>query len=327
MDEKQILKPCRLSLQEQNRIMQLYTKNYLSIQEISKQTHHKDMTVSKVLYNHGIDVKLGLRQYIPTDEEVETVKKIIENHQSYKDAARAINRDVTIVKRIIKEHNIVYDYRPYNKNLKHDFFSVIDSAEKAWLIGFLFTDGSVRNIGNTYQIRLSIKLQDEEIINKIKSWLCIDTKTRYDKREGKECCGIEISSKQMFDDLSKHGIIPNKTYYSHGIYLDKIPEEFQRDYIRGLFDGDGGIGFTGNTNEVSCDFTSYFYDTVEEFQLVIDNYINKINHNKIYRTESKSRCSWRGRQQTLKILSYLYDNSEVYLKRKYDKYLWIKSTL
>lgn len=327
MDEKQILKPCRLSLQEQNRIVQLYTKNHLSIQEISKQTHHKDMTVSKVLYNHGIDVKLGLRQYIPTDEEVETVKKIIENHQSYKDAARAINRDVTIVKRIIKEHNIIYDYRPYNKNLKHDFFSVIDSAEKAWLIGFLFTDGSVRNIGNTYQIRLSIKLQDEEIINKIKSWLCIDTKTRYDKREERECCGIEISSKQMFDDLGKHGIVPNKTYYSHGIYLDKIPEEFQRDYIRGLFDGDGGISFTGNTHEVSCDFTSYFYDTVEEFQLVIDNYINKINHNKIYRTESKSRCSWRGRQQTLKILSYLYDNSEVYLKRKYDKYLWIKSTL
>lgn len=327
MDEKQILKPCRLSLQEQNRIVQLYTKNHLSIQEISKQTHHKDITVSKVLYNHGIDIKLGLRQYIPTDEEVETVRKIIENHQSYKDAARAINRDVTIVKRIIKEHNMIYDYRPYNKNLKHDFFSVIDSAEKAWLIGFLFTDGSVRNIGNTYQIRLSIKLQDEEIINKIKSWLCIDTKTRYDKREEKECCGIEISSKQMFDDLGKHGIIPNKTYYSHGIYLDKIPEEFQRDYIRGLFDGDGGISFTGNTNEVSCDFTSYFYDTVEEFQLVIDNYINKINHNKIYRTESKSRCSWRGRQQTLKILSYLYDNSEVYLKRKYDKYLWIKSTL
>ena len=327
MDERQILKPCRLSLQEQNRIVQLYTKNNLSIQEISKQTHHRDITVSKVLYNHGINVKLGLRQYIPTDEEVETVKKIIENHQSYKDAARAINRDVTIVKRIIKEHNIIYDYRPYNKNLKHDFFSVINSAEKAWLIGFLFTDGSVRNIGNNYQIRLSIKLQDEEIINKIKSWLCIDTKTRYDKREGKECCGIEISSKQMFDDLGKHGIIPNKTYYSHGIYLDKIPEEFQRDYIRGLFDGDGGISFTGNIKEVSCDFTSYFYDTVEEFQLVIDNYINKINHNKIYRTESKSRCSWRGRQQTLKILSYLYDNSEVYLKRKYDKYLWIKSTL
>ena len=52
MDEKQILKPCRLSLQEQNRIVQLYTKNHLSIQEISKQTHHKDITVSKVLYNH-----------------------------------------------------------------------------------------------------------------------------------------------------------------------------------------------------------------------------------------------------------------------------------
>ena len=97
MDKKQILKPCRLSLQEQNRIVQLYTKNYLSIQEISKQTHHKDMTVSKVLYNHGIDVKLGLRQYIPTDEEVETVRKIIENNQSYKDAAKAISLGIGVL--------------------------------------------------------------------------------------------------------------------------------------------------------------------------------------------------------------------------------------
>lgn len=327
MDEKQILKPCRLSLQEQNRIIQLYTNNNLSIMQIAKQTHHKTQTVSKVLHNNGIEVNLGLRKYVPTEEEVRIVREIIENHQSYKDAAKAINRDIVIVKRIVNEHNIIYDYRPYNKNLRHDYFSNIDSAEKAWLVGFLFTDGSVRKVGNSYQIRLSIQIQDEEIIDKIKSWLCIDTKTKYDHRPGKECCGIEIVSKQMFDDLSKYGIVPNKTYITDTLYFDKIPKEFQRDYIRGLFDGDGGISFTGNIYEVSCDFSSHFYKTVEEFQLIIDNYINKLNHNKIYEDDSKSRCAWRGRQQVLKILSYLYDGSTVYLKRKYDKYLWIKSTL
>ena len=156
MNEKQILKPCRLSLQEQNRIVQLYTEKNLSTQEIARQAHHKQTTVSKVLYNHGIEVKLGLRKYVPSKKEIKIVKTIIENHQSYKDASKAINRDITIIKRIMEENNIVYDYRPYNKNLKHDFFSVIDSEEKAWLLGFLFTDGSVRKVGNSYQIRLSI---------------------------------------------------------------------------------------------------------------------------------------------------------------------------
>lgn len=327
MNEKQILKPCRLSLQEQNRIVQLYTEKKLSTQEIARQTHHKQTTVSKVLYNHGIEVKLGLRKYVPSKEEIEIVKTIIENHQSYKDASKAINRDITIIKRIMEENNIVYDYRPYNKNLKHDFFSVIDSEEKAWLLGFLFTDGSVRKVGNSYQIRLSIQLLDEEIIDKIKKWLEIDTKTKYDKREKKECCGIEIASQKMFEDLANYGIVPNKTHVINKLYLEKIPEQFQRAYIRGLFDGDGGISFTGNINEVSCDFTSYFYETVEEFQLFIDKQIGKEKHNKIAKMTNKSRCAWRGRQQVIKILSWLYDDSSVYLKRKYDKYLWIKSTL
>ena len=270
---------------------------------------------------------MGLRKYIPSKEEIEIVRTIIENHQSYKDASKAINRDITIIKRIMEENNIVYDYRPYNKNLKHDFFSVIDSEEKAWLLGFLFTDGSVRKVGNSCQIRLSIQLLDEEIIDKIKKWLEIDTKTKYDKREKKECCGIEIASQKMFEDLANYGIVPNKTYVINKLYLEKIPKQFQRAYIRGLFDGDGGISFTGNTNEVSCDFTSYFYETVEEFQLFIDKQIGKEKHNKIAKMTNKSRCAWRGRQQVIKILSWLYDDSSVYLKRKYDKYLWIKSTL
>ena len=104
MNEKQILKPCRLSLQEQNRIVQLYTEKNLSTQEIARQTHHKQTTVSKVLYNHGIEVKLGLRKYVPSKEEIEIVKTIIENHQSYKDASKAINRDIAIIKRIIEEN-------------------------------------------------------------------------------------------------------------------------------------------------------------------------------------------------------------------------------
>lgn len=325
--EKQILKPCRLSVQEQNRIIQTYNK-YLNITEVAKQTHHKITTVSKVLHNHNIDIKLGLQKYVPTEQDIQIVKEILDNHQSYKAAARAIHKDVTIVKRIAQENNIIYDYRPYNKNLKHNFFSVIDTPQKAWLLGFLFTDGSVRQLGeHNYQIRLSIQREDEEIINQIKQWLNIDTKTRYDNREKKKACGIEVNSTQMFKDLAVYGIVPNKTCITKGLSLDKIPSYLQKDYIRGLFDGDGGISFTGNISEISCDFTSYFYETVQEFQNFIDMNIGKTQHNKIIKSNNKSRCSWRGRQQTLKILSWLYDDAEVFLKRKYDKYLCIKSTL
>ena len=326
MNEKQILKPCRLSLQEQNRIIQLYVNNNLSIQQIVKQTHHSSITISKVLHNHGIDVGLGLKQYKPTLEEIEKVKQIINNHGSIREASRIIGRDQTIIKRIIQDNNLIYDYRPYNKNLKHDFFDIIDSQEKAWLLGFLFTDGSVRKVGNSYQIRLSIQLKDEEIINKIKNWLNIDGKTHYDKRENKECCGIEFASKNIFDKIKKYGIIPNKTYETKQLYIEKIPLKYQKAYVRGLFDGDGGLSFTG-VNDVAVDFTSHYYQIVEQFQSYIDEHISKEQHNKITTNSSKSRCVWRGRLQVLKILDWLYEDATVFLKRKYDKYLWIKSTL
>ena len=131
----------------------------------------------------------------------------------------------------------------------------------------------------------------------------------------------------MFKDLSAYGIVPNKTYIAKGLFLNKIPSHLQKDYIRGLFDGDGDISFAGNIYEVSCDFTSYFYETVQEFQNFVDVNINKTAHNKIIQFDNKSRCTWRGRRQVLKILSWLYDGAETFLKRKYDKYLWIKSTL
>lgn len=66
----------------------------------------------------------------------------------------------------------------------------------------------------------------------------------------------------MFDDLSNHGIVPNKTYITDSLYLDKIPEEFKKDYIRGLFDGDGVLSFTGNMLDMSCGFVSHHKQTV-----------------------------------------------------------------
>ena len=103
-------------------------------------------------------------------------------------------------------------------------------------------------------------------------------------------------SKEIFDDLANYGIVPNKTYITNTLSLEKIPQEFQRAYIRGIFDGDGVLSFTGDVNEVGVGFVSHFENTVKEFQEYIDKHINKEKHNKIQVLEGKSRCNWRGHQ-------------------------------
>lgn len=316
-----------MKFSEIQRLKYLYEVNHLSIQQIARQTHHDPTTISKYLKEAGVEIQLGLRKWEPTEDQLQIMKRILEEeHGSYKDVARTLNKDSAVIKRVTQEHGIIYDYRPYNKNLKHDFFSVIDSPEKAWLLGFLWTDGSVRKVSDkSCQIRLSIQMQDEPMIDKIKNWLHIDTKTLYDRRENKECAGIEFISNQIFEDISKYGIVPNKTYVTNSLHIDKIPEQFQRDYIRGIFDGDGILSFAGDINEVSCGFISHFYESVAEFQTFVDNKIDKTVHNIIITEKGKSYTHWRGRKQVTKILDLLYKDATVYLPRKYEKYLKIKT--
>ena len=309
---------------EQN-IINLYVQENLSITQIYNQTHINPPTIRHCLRCNNIPVVIGLKKTRPSIEEQKIIQDIINNKGSYAEIQRAINRDYATVKRYVESMGLAYDYHPYNKRLRHDFFTIIDTAEKAWLLGLLFTDGSVRK-NKSFQIRLQLQLQDEDTIDMIMSWLNIDQGKHYDLRPNKECVVLEFCSQQMFVDLQKYGIIPNKTYKTNQLYLELIPEQFQKDYIRGLFDGDGGLSFTGNIWEVSCDFTSHFKTTVEQFQQYIDQKINKTQHNTIKTLPGKSRCLWRGRVQVLKICSVLYDGAAVYLKRKYEKYLWIKST-
>lgn len=257
-----------------------------------------------------------------TTEEDLLIKEACENKTGYKAIARILKCDYATVKRRCKDLGLTMDYRLKNKNLNSNFFNKIDSEEKAYLLGLIYTDGSVRKKGNSGQLRIQLQLRDEEMILKIKKLLNADNNLIYDKRIGKECVSLEISDKQLYEDLVKHGIVDNKTY--SGNHLPEISEDLLIPFLRGLFDGDGIFSFKENYNEVSVGFVSFFEENVLQFQEIIDKLINKTKHNKItYKNSNGSSytCSWRGRRQCLKILHLLYDNSNIYLERKYNKFL------
>lgn len=257
-----------------------------------------------------------------TTEEDLLIKEACENRTGYKAIAKILKCDYTAVKRRCEELGLTMCYKRKNKNLNSNFFNKIDSEEKAYLLGLIYTDGSVRKKGNSGQLRIQLQLRDEEMLLKIKKLLNVDSNLIYDKRIGKECVSLEIFDKQLYEDLVKHGVVDNKTYSSN--HLPEVPEDLLIPFLRGLFDGDGVLSFKENYNEVSVGFVSFFEENVLQFQEMIDKLINKTEHNKtIYKNEDGSsyRCSWRGRRQCLKILHLLYDNSNIYLERKYNKFL------
>ena len=144
------------------------------------------------------------------------------------------------IKNILIKHNVALRKRRVNSNLKENYFEVIDTPNKAYLLGLIFTDGSVtEESGRQNQLRLELKATDVELLELYRTELGISSKLTYSKRKNSESFLSSVRSDKIVKDLNKYGVVKNKTYIT-----DKLPiieETLQKDFLRGLIDGDGSI--------------------------------------------------------------------------------------
>lgn len=116
--------------------------------------------------------------------------------------------------------------------VNENYFEIIDTPEKAYLLGFIEADGNIRQELN--QLTISQK-EDEKwwLLTMLRDFIQPDAKS------------LNIHNKKICSDLYNKGIIPNKTYDNNeqniDILWESIPEDYKFDFIRGLMDGDGCI--------------------------------------------------------------------------------------
>lgn len=138
--------------------------------------------------------------------------------------------------------------RKYNVN--DDFFRVIDSEQKAYLLGFFLADGTYglgARCTESYRFSVHLQEKDVDVINWFREFI-VPTKDPvykppYTDKRGTNHKGsytISWTSSMMNRDLELYNITPRKTYdTSFQFPFEKIPKEFLWDFIRGFFDGDG----------------------------------------------------------------------------------------
>jgi len=68
--------------------------------------------------------------------------------------SKKYNLDKTTLRRIKEENNFERNYNKINKNINNNYFSTINTPEKAYWLGMLYTDGSVDHLRHTGRIRL-----------------------------------------------------------------------------------------------------------------------------------------------------------------------------
>lgn len=214
-----------------------------------------------------------------------------------------------------------------SKTRKFDkyYFHNIDSATKAYILGFIYADGYVvKNVATrNYEFAMQLQSEDKYILEKINDELGgVHHISHINPKEKiidghKTISGhqdyLRVYSKDIVDDLISHGIVPDKT---HNYEIPIFPQEYFFDFLRGYIAGDGCYYNSGKNvyMHITC-ACSYVLEWIQQIlqSYEINTYIKKEKELK-YRLY----CTNTNDMKTLMNLLY-YDGCALYLYRKYDK--------
>lgn len=202
-----------------------------------------------------------------------------------------------------------------NRLLNHNYFSNIDTEEKAYFLGMLMADGSIRQYKD-WTPTITLELIDRDVIEKFKKAVNADstiTKSERDRYENeKPTYTIVIRSVNMAEDLRKHGVVNNKTYLT--TRLNKtLPRGLARHYLRGLVDGDGSL-YKSNGRWFLA-ITNGHVDFLEDVQDWLQELVPDLKRVKTYDGETVARITYSGKTAK-KVCEALYSNSTIHMGRK-----------
>lgn len=213
--------------------------------------------------------------------------------------------------------------REWKYHVNESFFDVIDTPEKAYVLGWFYSDGCVDNTG---RLRIQIQKEDEEILTKIAILMeyegplyQVPPPKRFPHRKAQVC--LDISRKVIADDLIRHGCVPNKSLVI--TYPTWIDPKLEPHFLRGVFDGDGSVQVIKNHCKTS-------FTTTDTFNLELQKRLLSmgIDSQLYYRYKDTNTCSLQTTKtaHSIALLDYLYNNATIYLDRKFQVYKTAKNT-
>ncbi len=130
-------------------------------------------------------------------------------------------------------------------NINENFFDIIDTQEKSYILGFLYADGTnIDTNDGQNSISFTQLEQDIDILEKIN--MAMDSTypihSYIQKSNDKIKCKLSFYSQKISDCLTELGAPPRKSLILEFPNKEMFKsEDLIRHFIRGYFDGDGCI--------------------------------------------------------------------------------------
>lgn len=254
-----------------------------------------------------------------------TINKIIELYnlrRPIKQISKQTGVSEYTIKKYLKDNNLWTGHKWMPYYFDEFFFDQINTEEKAYWLGFIYADGYLTN---TNIVGIELKSTDKEHLEKFKKSLKSEKDVKvYIKNS---TYGIQENARFCFGSKHMSNILLNYYGSIHKTFEGTFPklkdEKLIRHLIRGFFDGDGSITGAPKDNEHIFRPSISFIGQRSTLEYIED--ISNFKWNWSQRFPEKNIDNWQisiGRvNDCLHFLHYMYDDSTIYLDRKYNKYI------
>lgn len=251
------------------------------------------------------------------------IEKYIEGMELYKDGKSIcqISKELSINRnrfsQYLKRQGIQVTRKPHKYSINSNIFEVIDTEEKAYWLGFLYADGCMWS--SRKSIELGLAEVDKSHIYKFRKFLSSTHKISKKINNSKVSYRIIVQDSNIYDNLINLGCVPRKSLILEFPKSELIPSHLIPHFVRGYFDGDGGICITEKTLCVNILGTKEFLNGLKTNVPILNN---KSIFPVDYKQKDKNnfRIQISGKEDIKNLLCYMYDNSSISLDRKFEKY-------
>lgn len=243
-------------------------------------------------------------------------EKFNELHQeqglSLREIARKYNTTHGVIRSYLVSAGFAYKTRKYPLN--QEFFKKLDTLEKLYFLGWIYSDGHVFSHDEKSNAGIKIKIQkrDAYILEYLKNLIESEAPVQPDYTKGREYSKITFGSTIIYSDLLKYGLEHQKTFKL------KYPLEQVWDHrpvILGVFEGDGSISIKKSTGMPQLTFSGT-QAMMTQIKDILDTELG-VNPVNVRKNKNSYALSYGGPASVHAIAKWLYSwDPPVYLKRK-----------